>query len=52
VTLRRAQGEQETILRSQIATITSGALSLMPDELEKTMSRQELRDLIGFLKGE
>jgi putative membrane-bound dehydrogenase-like protein len=52
VTLRRAQGEQETILRSQIATITSGVLSLMPDELEKTMSRQELRDLIGFLKGE
>jgi putative membrane-bound dehydrogenase-like protein len=52
VTLRRAQGEQETILRSQIASITSGALSLMPDELEKTMSRQDLRDLIGFLKGE
>lgn len=52
VTLRRAQGEQETILRSQIATITSGALSLMPDELEKTMSRQELRDLLAFIKGE
>ncbi|MBI5772493.1 MAG: c-type cytochrome [Verrucomicrobia bacterium] len=52
VTLRRALGEEETILRSNIATMTSGALSLMPDELEKTMSRQELRDLLGFLRGE
>jgi hypothetical protein len=27
-------------------------LSLMPQELEKTMSRQDLADLISFLKGE
>ena len=52
VTLRRALGEEETILRANITTMTAGNLSLMPDELEKTMSKQELRDLIGFLKGE
>jgi putative membrane-bound dehydrogenase-like protein len=52
VTLRRAQGEQETVLRSEIAAISSSPLSLMPDELEKTMSCQDLRDLIGFLRGE
>ncbi|MBI3880758.1 MAG: c-type cytochrome [Verrucomicrobia bacterium] len=52
VMLRRALGEEETILRSNIATMAAGALSLMPDELEKTMSKQDLRDLIGFLKGE
>jgi putative membrane-bound dehydrogenase-like protein len=52
VTLRRALGEEETILRSNIASMTSGTISLMPDELEKTMSRQDLRDLIAFLKGE
>jgi len=52
ITLRRALGEEETILRSNIATMTAGALSLMPDELEKTMSKQELRDLLGFLRGE
>ncbi len=52
VTLRRALGEEETILRNNIASMTAGNLSLMPDELEKTMSKQDLRDLLGFLKGE
>jgi putative membrane-bound dehydrogenase-like protein len=52
VTLRRALGEEETILRSNIASMTAGTISLMPDELEKTMSRQDLRDLIAFLKAE
>ncbi|HEY6169445.1 MAG TPA: PVC-type heme-binding CxxCH protein [Verrucomicrobiae bacterium] len=52
VTLRRQLGEEETILRSNIAAMTAGNLSLMPDELEKTMSKQDLRDLIAFLKGE
>ncbi len=52
VTLRRALGEEETILRANIASLTAGNLSLMPDELEKMMSKQDLRDLIAFLKGE
>ena len=52
VTLRRALGEEETVARSNIARISSTSLSLMPQELEKTMTRQELADLIGFLKGE
>jgi putative membrane-bound dehydrogenase-like protein len=50
VTLRRALAEQETILRSNIASMSSSSLSLMPQELEKTMTRQDLADLIGFLK--
>jgi putative membrane-bound dehydrogenase-like protein len=52
VTLRRALGEEENILRSNIASIASTSLSLMPQELEKAMTRQEMADLIGFLKGE
>jgi hypothetical protein len=32
--------------------MSSASLSLMPEELEKVMTRQEMRDLIGFLKGE
>jgi putative heme-binding domain-containing protein len=52
VTLRRALGEEETILRVNIASLSAGNLSLMPDELEKTMSKQDLRDLLAFLKGE
>ncbi|MCH2376034.1 MAG: dehydrogenase, partial [Planctomycetes bacterium] len=35
VTLRRAQGVAETVLRSSIASLTSSGRSLMPDGLEK-----------------
>ncbi|MGY8656543.1 MAG: PVC-type heme-binding CxxCH protein [Verrucomicrobiia bacterium] len=51
VTLRLAQGVDETILRSNIQSMRSTSLSLMPDELEKTMPKQELADLLAFLKG-
>jgi len=49
ITLRRALGEQESILRSHLESFAVANLSLMPDEIEKTMTKQELRDLIGFL---
>ena len=52
VTLRAAQGVEEKILRSNIASLSSTSLSLMPQELEKTVSKQDMADLIGFLKGE
>ena len=50
VTLRAAQGVEETILRANIAKLTSATTSLMPNELEKTMTKQELADLMAFLK--
>ena len=37
---------------TNIATMTTSRLSLMPQELEKTMTRQELADLLAFLKGQ
>jgi len=52
VTLRAAQGVEETILRANVAKLTSSSTSLMPNELEKTMTRQELADLMAFLKGQ
>jgi putative heme-binding domain-containing protein len=52
VTLRRAAGEEETLLRSNIASMSTSNLSLMPQELEKNMSRQDLADLVAYLKGE
>jgi putative membrane-bound dehydrogenase-like protein len=52
VTLRQALGLEQVIPRSNIASISQSRLSLMPQELEKTMSKQDLADLIGFLKGE
>lgn len=52
VTIRGALGVENTIRRDQIDRMSSASLSLMPEELEKAMSRQDMRDLIGFLKGE
>ena len=52
VTIRGALGVENTIDRANIDRMTSASLSLMPEELEKVMTRQEMRDLIGFLKGE
>jgi putative heme-binding domain-containing protein len=52
VTLRGAQAQEETIARQNIASMSSTGLSLMPQEMEKNMTRQELADLIAFLKGE
>ena len=52
VTLKQGLGIESTILREDIAILESNSLSMMPEELEAGMTRQELRDLLGFLKGE
>ena len=52
ITLRMAQGIEQQILRADIATMTISRLSLMPQELEKAMTNQELADVLAFLKGE
>jgi putative membrane-bound dehydrogenase-like protein len=52
ITLRRALGEEEIISRNNLESISASALSLMPQELEKNMSRQDLADLLAYLKGE
>jgi putative heme-binding domain-containing protein len=51
ITLRMAQGLEQQIPRSELASMATSRLSLMPQELEKTMSKQDLADLIAFLKG-
>ena len=51
ITLRQALGHEETVQRTNIASMSASRLSLMPDELEKTMSKQDLADLLDFLKG-
>ncbi len=52
IKLRMGQGVEENIARPQIARLTASRLSLMPQELEKTMTAQELADLLAYLKGE
>jgi putative heme-binding domain-containing protein len=50
LTLRRGGGGQDTILRAQIAEMISTGLSLMPEGLEKTISKPEMADLVSFLR--
>lgn len=52
ITLRMAQGLEQHVPRGDIASLTTSRLSLMPQELEKTMTKQELADLLAFLKGQ
>ena len=50
MTLRRAEKQEETILRSQIDDIRSTTKSLMPDGLEQQLSRQDVADVIAHLR--
>jgi putative heme-binding domain-containing protein len=49
ITLRRAEKAEDSILRTQIEEIQATAKSLMPDELEKQITKQDLADLIDYL---
>jgi putative membrane-bound dehydrogenase-like protein len=48
--LRRAEGVEETILRSEIDLVRSTGRSLMPEGLEQSIGLQEMADLIAFLR--
>jgi putative heme-binding domain-containing protein len=50
VTLKRAEGKEDVILRSNIDQMISTGLSLMPVGLEKDLKRQDLADVIAFVK--
>jgi putative heme-binding domain-containing protein len=49
VVLKIQGGKVETIPRSQVDEMKTSALSLMPEEIEKQFSRQEIVDLFAFL---
>ena len=48
--LRRAEGVEETLLRSEIVQVRSTGQSLMPEGLEQGLSLQDMADLIAFLR--
>jgi len=52
VTVRAAEQEDRTILRSDIKSISSSGLSMMPEELEAGMTPQDMADLLAFLQQE
>ncbi|MBM3982459.1 MAG: c-type cytochrome [Planctomycetes bacterium] len=50
ITLRRADGKEDVILRTNIATLRSTSLSLMPVGLEKELTPQNVADLFAYLR--
>ena len=52
ITLRNGSEEgDELILRSNIVEMRASAVSLMPEDLEQSLSKQDLADVIAYLRG-
>ncbi|MEX0713237.1 MAG: PVC-type heme-binding CxxCH protein, partial [Pirellulales bacterium] len=49
VTLQRAEGAGDTVLRLDIDELQSTGLSIMPEGVEKELDRQAMADLIAYL---
>lgn len=49
ISVKRADNVQETILRQNIAKISSSGMSLMPEGFEAAIGTQDMADLIAFL---
>lgn len=50
VTLRQQEGKSETLRRDEIEELHSDGVSYMPEGLEKDIPRQDMADLISFIK--
>ena len=50
LTLKRAEGKQDVVLRSNIDELISNGVSLMPEGLEKELNAQDIADVISFIK--
>jgi putative membrane-bound dehydrogenase-like protein len=49
ITLKGQQGQEQVLLRSELEELQSTGKSLMPEGLEKDLSKQDLADLIAYL---
>jgi putative heme-binding domain-containing protein len=50
ITIRKAEGKEDVVLRSNIDELVASGKSLMPEGLEKELSEQDLADVIAFIK--
>ena len=50
ITLRRQGQADETIMRTQIKQLRADGKSLMPDGLEVGLGKEDVADLIAFLR--
>jgi putative heme-binding domain-containing protein len=46
ITLRRAEGESDTVLRAKIDELVDTGISIMPEGLEKQISKQDMAHLL------
>jgi putative heme-binding domain-containing protein len=51
IVLATAPGVEQRFARSEVADLQPGAVSLMPQGFDQVLSRQDLSDLVTFLKG-
>jgi putative membrane-bound dehydrogenase-like protein len=51
ITLKGQEGKEQVLLRTELEELQSTGKSLMPEGLEKDLSRQDLADLIAYLVG-
>ncbi len=51
ITLRGQEGKEQVLLRSELEELQGTGKSLMPEGLEKDLSRQDLADVIAYLAG-
>ena len=49
ITLKRAEGETDTVLRTNIDELVNTGQSIMPEGQEKLTTRQEMADVIAYL---
>jgi len=49
LTLKRAEGVTETVLRRAIAQLLGSGLSLLPEGIETGITVEQMADLIAFL---
>ena len=52
VTLRRGEGIEEVVARSDIRSLTSMGLSLMPEGLDEEIQPSEMADLLRFVQSQ
>ena len=50
LTLRQAEGKQETILRKDLELLRAMSVSLMPEDLIQSVSPQDLADLLAWIR--
>ena len=50
VVLKMANGQQQSLLRSELVEFRSSGMSIMPEGLEKGISLQEMADLIRYIQ--